>query len=57
MALAGSKRATAQGPSEQFAAAAAKRVIPKAATITNTTCISIDMGASSRYQCSITYSP
>ena len=57
MALAGGKRATAQGPSEQFATAEAMRVIPKGATITNTTCKSIDMGASSRYQCTITYSP
>ena len=38
MALAGSKRAKAQGPSEQFATAEAMRVIPKGATITNTTC-------------------
>ena len=51
------KRATAQGPSEQFATAEAMRVIPKGATITNTTCKSIDVGASSRYQCTITYSP
>ena len=33
------------------------RVIPKGATITNTTCNSIDVGASSRYECTITYSP
>ena len=57
MALAGGKRATAQGPSEQFATAEAMRVIPKGATITDTTCKSIDVGASSRYQCTITYSP
>jgi len=57
VALAGGKRATAQGPSEQFATAEAMRVIPKGATITNTTCKSIDVGASSRYQCSIIYSP
>ena len=57
MALAGGKRATAQGPSEQFATAEAMQVIPKGATITNTTCKSIDVGASSRYQCTITYSP
>ena len=57
MAVAGGKRATAQGPSEQFATAEAMRVIPKRATITNTTCKSIDVGASSRYQCTITYSP
>ena len=57
MALAGGKRATAQGPSEQFATAEAMRVIPKGATITNTTCKSIDVGASSHYECTITYSP
>ena len=57
MALAGGKRATAQGPSEQFATAEAMRVIPKGATITNTTCKSIDVGASSRYQCTITTAP
>ena len=56
-ALAGGNRATTQGPSEQFATAEAMRVIPKGATFTNTTCKSIDVGASSRYQCTITYSP
>ena len=57
MALAGGKRATAQGPSEQLATAEAMRVIPKGATITDTHCKSTDVGASSRYQCTITYSP
>ena len=57
MALAGGKRATAQGPSKQFATAEAMRVIPKGATISDTHCKSIDVGASSRYQCTITYSP
>ena len=56
-ALAGGNRATAQGQSEQFATAEAMRVIPKGATITDTTCKSIDVGFSSRYQCTITYSP
>ena len=56
-ALAGGYRATAQGPSEQFAKAEAMRVIPKGATIIDTRCKSIDVGASSRYQCTITYSP
>ena len=56
-ALAGGNRATAQGPSEQFATAEAMRVVPKGATITDTTCKSIDVGFSSRYQCTITYSP
>ena len=37
--------------------AEAMRVIPIGATITNTTCKCIDVGASSRYQCTITYSP
>ena len=55
-ALAGASRATAQGPSEQFATAEAMRVVPKGATITDTTCKSIDVGFSSRYQCTITYS-
>ena len=57
IALAGGNRATAQGPSEQFATAEAMRVVPKGATITGTTCKSIDVGFSSRYQCTITYSP
>ena len=57
IALAGDKQATAQGPSPQFVTAEAIRVIPKGATITDTTCKSIDVGASSRYQCTITYSP
>ena len=56
-ALAGGKRATAQGPYEQLATAEAMRVIPKGATITDTHCKSIDVGASSPYQCTITYSP
>ena len=56
-ALAGGNRATAQGPSEHFATAEAMRVISKEATITDTHCKSIDAGASSRYQCTITYSP
>jgi len=56
-AHAGGNRATAQGPSEQFATAEAMRVVPKGATITGTTCKSIDVGLSSRYQCTITYSP
>ena len=57
VAAAGGNRATAQGPSEQFATAEAMRVIPKGATVTDTTCKSIDVGFSSRYQCTITYSP
>ena len=57
MALVGGKRATAQGPSEQFATAEAMRVIPKGATISDTHCKSIDVGASSRYQCTITTTP
>ena len=57
IALAGDKQATTQGPSEQFANDEAVRVIPKGATITDRTCKSIDVGASSRYQCTITYSP
>ena len=57
IALASDKQATAQGPSEQLAIDEAIRVIPKGATITDTTCKRIDVGASSRYQCTITCSP
>ena len=56
-AIAGGNKATAQGPSEQFATAEAMRVMPKGATITDTTCKSIDVGFSSRYQCTIPYTP
>ena len=56
-AVAGGYRATAQGPSEEFATAEAMRGVPTGATITDTRCKSIDVGASSRYQCTITYSP
>ena len=56
-AIAGGNKATAQGPLEQFATAEAMRVMPKGATITDTTCKSIDVGFSSRYQCTITYTP
>ena len=56
-AIAGGNKATAQGASEQFATAEAMRVMPKGATITDTTCKSIDVGFSSRYQCTITYTP
>ena len=57
IALEGGKRATSQGPSEKFATAEAMRVIPKGATIADNTCKSIDVGASSRYECTTTYSP
>ena len=48
IALVGGKRATAQGRSEQFATAEAMRVIPKGATIANTSRKSNDVGVSSR---------
>ncbi len=56
-ALAGGKRARAQGPSEQSATAEAMRVILTGATITDTRCKSIDLGASSRHQCTIPTAP
>lgn len=57
IAMAGGNRSTAQGPSEGFATAEAMRVMPKGSTIMDTQCKSIDVGASSRCQCTIPYSP
>ena len=47
--------ASAQGPTEEFATAQAMRLVPKGATITDTSCTSIDVGFESRYKCTLTY--
>ena len=52
----GDNQATAHGPSEESATTEAMQVIPQGATITNTHCRSFDVGASSRYECTINYS-
>ena len=48
-------KASAQGPSEEFATAQAMRLVPRGATITDTRCTSIDVGFESRYKCTLTY--
>ena len=48
-------KASAQGPTEEFATAQAMRLVPKGATITDTSCTSIDVGFDSRYKCTLTY--
>jgi len=55
--VASGNRSTIQGPSEEFATSEAMRVMPKGATIMDTQWKSIDVGASNRYQCTISYSP
>ena len=57
IAVASGNRSTAQGPSEGFATSEAMRVMHQGATIMDTQCKSIDVGASNRYQCTIPYSP
>ena len=57
IAMASGNRSTAQGPSEEYATSEAMRVMHKGATIMDTQCKSIDVGASNRYQCTIPYSP
>ena len=57
IAVASGNLFTAQGPSEEFATSEVMRVMPKGATIIDTQCKSIDVGASNRYQCTIAYSP
>ena len=39
-----------------FATGEAMRLVPKGATVTDTTCKSIDVAADTRYQCTVTYS-
>ena len=54
-AMAHERKASAQGPTEEFATAQAMRLVPMGATITNTTCKSISVGFDTRYQCTLTY--
>ena len=49
-------KATAQGVTEMFATGEAMRLVPKGATVTDTTCKSIDVAADTRYQCTVTHS-
>ena len=57
IAVASGNRSIVQGPSDEFATSETMRVMPKGATIMDTQFKSIDVGASSCYQCTIPYSP
>ena len=48
-------KATAQGVTEMIATGEAMRLVPKAATVTDTTCKEIDLAGDTRYQCTVTY--
>ena len=49
-------KVTAEGMSEEFATAEAMREVPKGASVTDTACRSQDVGMSTRYWCTVTYS-
>ena len=49
-------KVTAEGMSEEFAIGEAMRQIPKGATVTDTSCRTQDVGISTRYWCTLTYS-
>ena len=49
-------KVTAEGMSEEFATAEAMRGVPKGASVTDTACRSQDVGMSTRYWCTVTYS-
>lgn len=54
--IAHESKVAAEGNSEQFATAEAIRRIPKGASVINTSCKSRDVGMSTRYKCTVTYS-
>ena len=54
--LAHESKVTAEGMSEEFAIGEAMRQIPKGASVTDTSCRTQDVGMSTRYWCSVTYS-
>ena len=49
-------KVTAEGISEEFATAEAMRGVPKGASLTDTVCRNQDVGMSTRYWCTVTYS-
>ena len=55
-ALAHESKVTGEGMSEEFATAQAMRGVPNGASVTNTSCRSEDVGFSTRYWCTVTYS-
>jgi len=54
--LANESKVTAEGESQEFATAQAMRRIPEGASVTDTSCRSQDVGMSTRYWCTVTYS-
>ena len=49
-------KVSAEGTSEEFATAEAMRGVPKGASLTDTVCRNQDVGKSTRYWCTVTYS-
>ena len=49
-------KVTGEGMSAEFATAQAMRGVPKGASVTDTSCKSQDVGISTRYWCTVTYS-
>ena len=49
-------KVTAEGMSEEFAISEAMRQIPKGPSVTDTSCRTQDVGMSTRYWCTLTYS-
>ena len=49
-------KVTAEGMSEEFAISEAMRQIPKGSSVTDTSCRTQDVGMSTRYWCTLTYS-
>ena len=49
-------KVTAEGMSEEFAIGEAIRQIPKGSSVTDTSCRTQDVGMSTRYWCTLTYS-
>ena len=47
--------AAAEGDTEEFATAEAMRLVPKGASVTDTSCITKDVSGSTRYRCTVTY--
>lgn len=54
--FANESKVTGEGMSEEFATAEAMRGVPKGASVTDTSCRSEEIGFSTRYWCTVTYS-
>ena len=54
--FANESKGTGEGRAEEFATAEAMRGVPKGASVTDTSCRSEEIGFSTRYWCTVTYS-